>query len=54
MKNKKIITDYIFPPIPDRNSDWCAYYDGEEELGQYGYGRTKEAAIQDLKDRDDD
>lgn len=44
----KIKTNHIFPPIPDRSMDWCAYYDGEEERGDYGYGPTEEAAIADL------
>jgi hypothetical protein len=44
----KIVTSHIFPPIPDRSMDWCAYYDGEEERGDYGYGPTEQAAINDL------
>lgn len=44
----KIITSHVYPPIPDRRFDWCAYRDGQEELGNYGYGQTKEAAIADL------
>lgn len=46
---KKIKTTHIYPPIPDRSYDWCAYYDGDEELGEYGYGPTESAAIDDLK-----
>lgn len=42
----KVIHDY--PPIPIRTMDWCAYIDGREEDGFYGYGRTREAAIRDL------
>lgn len=44
----KIITSHIFPPIPDRQFDWCAYYDGHEE-GDTGYGRTEADAITDLQ-----
>ena len=44
----KIVTSHIYPPIPDRSMDWCAYYDGEEERGDYGYGPTEQAAIDDL------
>ena len=47
---KNIITDYIHPPIPIRDHDWVAYYDGEEESLIYGYGRTKDEAIKDLKE----
>lgn len=28
--------------------EWCAYFDGEEELGGYGYGETEQQAIDDL------
>ncbi len=44
----KIVTRYIYPPIPTREFDWCAFVEGDEELNQYGYGRTEEAAVTDL------
>lgn len=44
-----IKTQYIYPPIPDRTHDWLAHYDGEEERGQNGFGRTEAEAIADLK-----
>ena len=44
-----IKTDHIYPPIPIREYDWCAYYDGLEEDGPQGFGRTEQAAIEDLK-----
>lgn len=47
---KQIITNEICPPIPIRNFDWAAWYDGEEELGHYGYGKTEQEAITDLKE----
>lgn len=47
--DRKMITVNTFPPIPDRRYDWCAYWDGEEEETQYGWGRTKEEAIEDLR-----
>lgn len=43
----KIVTSCIYPPIPDRRCDWCAYYDGREE-GDQGHGPTEQAAILDL------
>lgn len=46
---KKIVTRNAFPPIPIRDFDWCAYFDGEEESNQYGYGRTEAEAVADLK-----
>lgn len=45
---KKIITTNVFPPIPIRDFDWCAYFDGEEDGGHYGYGRTEAEAVSDL------
>lgn len=44
----KIITKYNPPPIPRRDFDWCAYVDGQEENGKYGWGYTKAEAISDL------
>lgn len=45
----KIATSHVYPPIPLRQFDWCAYIDGEEEAGNYGWGRTEADAIADLK-----
>src|SRR5690349_11954714 len=45
---KPIVTTHVCPPIPCRRNDWCAYPDGEEENGNYGWGRSEEAAIADL------
>jgi hypothetical protein len=36
---------YDPPPIPTCNFDWCAYEDGMEERGFYGYGRSREEAV---------
>lgn len=44
----KIITSFIYPPIPVRTNDWVAYRDGTEESGRYGYGLTEADAIADL------
>jgi hypothetical protein len=46
----KIRTEFVYPPIPIRTSDWCATFDGEEE-GPQGWGRTEQAAIDDLLDQ---
>jgi hypothetical protein len=43
----KVVTSNIFPPIPLRQFDWCAYFGGEEE-GLTGYGATEADAIDDL------
>jgi hypothetical protein len=46
----KIKTEYVYPPIPLRTYDWCAYdddtYDGAGST--IGWGPTKDAAIDDL------
>lgn len=51
----KIRADFIFPPIPVRNFDWAAIdedtYDGtldSRTRHQIGYGKTRDAAIEDL------
>jgi hypothetical protein len=45
----KIKTQCIYPPIPDRSFDWCAYDDATYEPGcPIGYGATEQEAIADL------
>lgn len=43
----KIVTSCQYPPIPTREWDWLAYFDGREE-GPQGWGRTEQEAIDDL------
>lgn len=50
----KIITSHVYPPIPDHSNDWCAYVDGTEEDGVYGWGATEQEAIDDLSWQLDD
>ena len=46
----KVVTQNIYPPIPIRQFDWQAHYDGEEdEQMDVGYGRTEQEAIKDLR-----
>jgi hypothetical protein len=47
----RYVVTYEFPPIPDRQFDWCAYQDGEEEEGLRGYGKTKREALVNLLDQ---
>lgn len=59
MKTDRIITSFQYPPIPIRTHDWCAYRENDvEDSSRYGWGRTEEAAIHDLKameeEREDD
>ncbi len=45
----KILTRFVYPPIPDRSCDWLAWYEGEEnEQMHTGSGPTESAAIADL------
>lgn len=46
---RKIVTVHVYPPIPLRTMDWCAYYDGTEETGHYGWGATEFEAVADLR-----
>jgi hypothetical protein len=46
--SRKIITWHVYPPISIRTMDWAACYDGEEERGDYGWGRTEAEAIADF------
>lgn len=49
---RKIITNFWDKPIPSRNTDWCAWRDGDEpdDEGRMmcGYGATEQEAIDDL------
>lgn len=44
----RIITNNVYPPIPDRQFDWSAVRDGYEPGCPVGRGPTEEAAIADL------
>jgi len=48
----KIITEFIYPPIPNRRFDWSAVTDNYEPGCPIGYGPTEQAAIDDLKGAD--
>lgn len=49
LAERKIVCSHVYPPIPIRDYDWLAYFDGEEE-GAQGWGRTEAEARQDLLD----
>lgn len=45
----KIITTFVYPPIPVRHFDWQAHYDGEEDEQMVtGSGATETEAVLDL------
>jgi hypothetical protein len=52
----KIITEYVYPPIPERSMDWSAVfdsYDGAEDAHDIiGRGPTELSAIADLLEQD--
>lgn len=48
MSKCKIIVRHILPPIPSRNYDYCAYWDGWEEDCEYGWGKDALEAVRDL------
>ena len=50
----KIVISHVNPPIPERNHDYCAYIDGEEERRRQGWGRTPAEALRDFLDNYED
>lgn len=46
MSERKIVTSFVYPPIPHRNFDWCAHFDDPE--GVTGWGANEQEAIDDL------
>jgi len=45
----KIRTDFVYPPIPLRQFDWCAVDDDTYEPGcPIGWGATESDAVADL------
>lgn len=47
-----IITTHVYPPIPQRYFDWCAYRDGYEPGCLVGWGSTEAIAIADLEEKE--
>ena len=49
----KIRTEHVYPPIPIRQFDWCAYdedtYDGPGSV--LGHGATEEEAVADFREQ---
>jgi len=44
----KINTEWVYPPIPNRNYDWAATLEGYESGDYIGYGPTEEKAKENL------
>jgi hypothetical protein len=49
----KVNITFVDPPIPDRNSDYCATFEGYEPGDFIGYGPTPNAAFEALMDAAD-
>ncbi len=46
----RIVTSHVYPPIPWRGADWCAYVDDwGADSSPYGWGATEAEAIADLE-----
>ena len=51
----RIVTSHVYPPIPTRGHDWCAWDDNlGEDSSHYGWGATKDEAIADFLDSADE
>lgn len=53
-KEFKIITNFVFPPIPIRSFDWSAFREGYEPGNLIGWGKTEKEAIENLKEMEDE
>jgi len=51
-RGQKLVTIHEYPPIPVRDHDWRALFEGDDEdVGRHGWGRTEDEAIVDLVTR---
>lgn len=48
---KRIIIEWVLPPIPLRSADWRAWEDGTEETGPYGWGESATEALANLMEQ---
>ncbi len=56
-RGQRIVTHYVYPPIPVRDFDWSAVlegYDGADGGDPQGTGPTEQAAIADLVEQLED
>ena len=49
---EKIRTEFVYPPIPNRNYDWSAVRENYDAGDLIGYGKTEQAAIDDLLEQE--
>lgn len=45
----RILTHFVYPPIPVRTFDWSAVTEDYEPGAPIGYGKTEAEAIEDLQ-----
>jgi hypothetical protein len=50
----KLKTVFVYPPIPIRTCDWCAYPFDDPESRRYAWGRTEQEAINNWHEEYDD
>lgn len=51
----RVVTEHVYPPIPDRSCDWAAWYERDhKDQPDCGWGPTEQAAITDLLDSYDE
>ena len=50
----EIVVDFVYPPIPLRQFDWCAYRADGDEHSPRGWGRTADEAAADLLNAEDE
>lgn len=54
IERERIVVEYVYPPIPDRQFDYAATR-GDYDLGaRVGWGPTELAAINDLLELEDE
>lgn len=58
MIDREIVVSFVYPPIPIRDFDYFAHFDGDEPSDSgsmiHGYGKTPLDAIRELLDREDE
>jgi hypothetical protein len=50
-ESHKVVTEYVYPPIPIRCYDWQATLEGYDEGDPIGQGATEAEAIADLREQ---
>jgi hypothetical protein len=51
INGRRVTLDYVNPPIPIRDFDWCAHFAANDIGDPQGYGPTRQAALDDLAEK---